>query len=456
MEGEKVVCTFADLIASLRNAIRAFPDIRTGKNTQYDIMDAASGAFSVFFTQCPSFLEHQKLMQERYGLSNAKTLFGMKHIPSNNHIRNLLDTVSPNFLSGVFFGCFTALKHSGDLENYRVSLGKEHADILIALDGTQYFTSETLHCDNCSKKVTDGKQIYAHTMVTPTIVAPGNNKVISLAPECITPQDGDKKQDCELKASKRWLEANASVYRDGGVTLLGDDLYAHEPFCLELLDKGMNFILVCKPESHKTVYEWTKASTKKKTVDRWDGKKHLLYTYKTMEAVPLRNSVKKEEKPLLINFVEVIVTDRKTGKQVYHNAWITNHPIEGQTDQATQTILGTIVDCGRARWKIENENNNTLKTQGYHLEHNFGHGEKYLASLFATMNILAFLFHTMLEFMDEKYQLLRKLLGARKRLFEHIRVLLVHIPATNFEHFLNYMIESLKRPIPIEELQFPV
>ena len=30
--------------------------------------------------------------------------------------------------------------------------------------------------------------------------------------------------------------------------------------------------------------------------------------------------------------------------------------------------------CGRARWKIENESFNTLKNQGYNLEHNFGHG----------------------------------------------------------------------------------
>jgi hypothetical protein len=293
-------------------------------------------------------------------------------------------------------------------------------------------------------------------MVTPTIVAPGKNKVISLMPEFITPQDGDKKQDCELKASKRWLVRDALKYIHEGITTLGDDLYAHEPFCLELLDKGINFIFVCKPESHKTVYEWIKNSTKENTVDRFDGKKHQLYTYKYMEAVPLRDSVKKEDKPLLVNFVEVTVNDRKTGKQTYHNAFITNHPIQGKTDAATKIILNTIVDCGRSRWKIENENNNTLKTQGYHLEHNFGHGEKYLAALFATMNIVAFLFHTMLEFMDGKYQLLRKVLGARKRLFEHIRVLLIHIPATNFEHFLSYMIESLKKPIPIEELKFPV
>lgn len=449
MEARKVVFTFDDMIASLRRAMITFPDLRTGKNTRYEIQDAASGAFSVFFTQCPSFLEHQKLMQQRYGLSNAKTLFGMKDIPSNNHIRNLLDKVSPNLLSGVFTDCFTALKRSGDIDTYRVSLGRNMNDLLIALDGTQYFASDTLHCDNCSKKVKDGKQIYAHTMVTPTIVKPGNNKVISLAPEFITPQDGDKKQDCEIKASKRWLKAYAPVYNYEGITVLGDDLYAHEPFCRDILKNKFNFIFVCKPESHKTVYEWLKESTKEKKLDRFDGKNHQIYTYKYMEGVPLRDIVKKEDKPLLVNFVEVTVTDRKSGEQIYHNAFITNHPLTDET-------MVTIVDCGRARWKIENENNNTLKTQGYHLEHNFGHGENYLASLFATMNILAFLFHTMLEFMDGKYQLLRKVLGARKRLFEHIRVLLIHIPCTNFDHFLTYMIESLKNPIPIEELRFPV
>ncbi len=452
MEAKKVVFTFDDMIASLRSAIGTFPDLRTGKNTRYEIQDAASGAFSVFFTQCPSFLEHQKLMQQRYGLSNAKTLFGMKDIPSNNHIRNLLDKASPNLLSGVFTDCFTALKGSGDLDTYRVSLGRSMNDLLIALDGTQYFNSDTLHCSNCSKKVKDGKQIYAHTMVTPTIVKPGNNKVISLAPSFITPQDGDRKQDCEIKASKRWLKAYAPAYQTEGITILGDDLYAHEPFCRDILENKCNFIFVCKPESHKTVYEWIKESTKEKVIDRFDGKNHQIYTYKYMEAVPLRDG----KDALLVNFVEVTVTDRKSGKQIYHNAFITNHALESKTEKETEGILNIIVDCGRARWKIENENNNTLKTQGYHLEHNFGHGETYLASLFAAMNILAFLFHTMLEFMDEKYQLLRKVLGARKRLFEHIRVLLIHIPCTNFEHFLNYMIESLKNPIPIEKLKFPV
>jgi hypothetical protein len=437
--------TFDAMIASLHSSMRQFPDTRTGKNTQYEVMDAAVGAFSVFFTQCPSFLSHQKLMQERYGLSNAKTLFGMKDIPSDNQIRNLLDQVPPVSLSSVFQDCFQALQTSHHLDTFRVAIEKGKKQLLIALDGTQYFQSDTISCRNCSTKVKDGKEFSSHTVVTPTIVAPGVNKVISLMPEYITSQDGDKKQDCELKASKRWLKTNGNMYGKEAVTILGDDLYAHEPFAQELLGKGLNFIFVCKPDSHKTVYEWVKGITKEKIEDRFDGKKHLIYTYKYAEGVALKDA----KDSLLVNFVEVIVTERITKKQLYHNAFITNHPLTDET-------LPAIVDCGRARWKIENENNNTLKRQGYNLEHNFGHGKKYLASLLATMNILAFLFHTILEFMNEKYQWLREVSGARKRLFESIRVLLIYIPATNFDHFLTFMIESLKHPRPIETLKFPV
>lgn len=440
-----VVFSFDDMIASLRLAMKRFPDLRSGKNTQYEIIDAAAGAFSVFFTQCPSFLSHQKLMEQRYGLSNAKTLFGMQKIPSDNHIRNLLDTVAPELLSPVFTDCFVALQRSGDLDTFRVPLGKNSNDLLIALDGTTYQTSGDISCSNCSKKIRDGETMYAHSVVTPTIVAPKINKVLSLMPEFITPQDGDAKQDSELKASKRWLKSNTLEK----ITILGDDLYAHEPFCRSLLDKGHNFIFVCKPESHKTVYEWINGITKEKVEDRFDGKTHQIYTYKYIEGVPLRESMKKNDEILLVNFVEVTVKDRKTGKQLYHNAFITNHPL-------TEKTIPIIVNCGRARWKVENENNNTLKTQGYHLEHNFGHGKRYLAAILATMNILAFLFHTLLEFMNKKYQLLRKAIGARKHLCNDIRALLKHICFRSFDNLMDFMIESLKKPHDVETLKFPV
>ena len=442
--------SFNDMILSLRSSMEKFPDSRTGKNLQYEMLDAASGAFSMFFTGCPSMLSHQRIMQEKYGMSNARALFGMHDIPSDTHIRDLLDPVSEDYLSPVFSDCLEALKKSGNLKQYHVSLGKKKNDLLVALDGVAYFFSGDVHCNNCSTKLIDGETVYSHSMVTPTIVAPGINKVISLMPSFVIPQDGDKKQDCELKASKRWLSRFVKQYMS--ITILGDDLYAHEPFCLELLHKGYSFLLVCKPESHKTVYEWVKGVATTVVVDRFDGKKHLLYTYQYVEGVPIKN----DKDALHVNFLEVTVTDRKTGNKIYHNAWITNHPIQMPTVDETKERLATLVDSGRARWKIENENNNTLKTQGYHLEHNFGHGKKHLASLFATMNILAFLFHTMLEFTDEKYQWLRKAFGARKRFFEGIRILLIYHPYKSFSSFMTFMIEGLKKPIPIEDLHYPL
>jgi hypothetical protein len=75
-----------------------------------------------------------------------------------------------------------------------------------------------------------------------------------------------------------------------------------------------------------------------------------------------------------------------------------------------------VVEAGRSRWKIENENNNTLKTKGYHFEHNYGHGQRYLSSVLASLILLAFLVHTVLEGIDDQYPLLRQKLPSRQGL----------------------------------------
>jgi hypothetical protein len=419
-----------------------FPDKRHGKNLHYQIIDASSSAFSVFFTQCPSFLSFQRLMQEKLGLSNVTNVFGVKNIPTDNHIRNLLDPVSPDTLTPVFEHCFDALAESGHLESFRVSLTSDTRDLLIALDGTEYHSSEDISCINCSVRTRDGVRRYMHSMVTPTVVRPGKNTVISLPPEFITPQDGAIKQDCEQNASKRWIKKHGKSYVSKHVTILGDDLYCHEPMCKTFRQAGFNFILVCKPESHKTLYEWINGITRKKTKTVWSGKYHQVTTYRYVEGVPLRDA----QNSLLVNYVEVTVTRREDGKRLYHNAFVTNHPVNEDTVEA-------IVLAGRTRWKIENENNNTLKTAGYHLEHNFGHGKNNLSSLLATMNILSFLFHTMLELMNKKYQLLRERLGRRDALFDGIRTLLIYFLFKNFDNLMDFM---LKKPDDPEILKVPV
>lgn len=405
------------------------------------MMDIAAGAFSAFFIQCRSFLAHQRIMQERHGLSNARTLFGIDKIPGDNHIRTTLDDVPAERLNGVFQDCVAALKQSGHLDSFRVEIGER--DLLIALDGTEYFSSQKIHCQNCSTKQRAGDTTYSHGMINPVVVTPGKKQVIALPPEFITPQDGDRKQDCEHKAAKRWLMTHGDEYRSLHVTILGDDLYAHQPMIEQIREAGFNFILVCKPDSHKTLYEWITGITEEKVVRCCIKNQWETWTYRYVSAVPLKDG----DDSLLVNWCEVTVI--RGGKQVYRNAWVTNHRL-------SPTTVVTIVACGRTRWKVENENNNTLKTKGYYLEHNYGHGETHLASLLATMNILAFLFHTMLEFMNKNYRLLRIILGRRDVFFESMRTLVKLLCFSSFDRLLVFTRESLKHPVTLDALTVPI
>ena len=91
------------------------------------------------------------------------------------------------------------------------------------------------------------------------------------------------------------------------------------------------------------------------------------------------------------------------------------------------------------------ENNNTLKTKGYHFEHNFGHGKQYLSNLFATMILLAFLVHTTLDWIDAPYRAVRDSLPSRRTFFEHLRALIHYLPFNDWNHLMQFMI---RRPGP--------
>lgn len=125
---------------------------------------------------------------------------------------------------------------------------------------------------------------------------------------------------------------------------------------------------------------------------------------------------------------------------VYHNAFATPLALNDGN-------VAAIIAAGRGRWNIENENNNTLKTKGYLFEHNDGHGQRHLSSLLASLIILAFLTHTVLEWMDDKYQLLRRKLPSRQRLFNDIRTLTSYLCFNSWEALMDFMLKSFK-PLP--------
>jgi len=429
---------FDQLIGSIRKRMGALHDRRTGKTPQYPMEDIGLSAIAVFYTQCPSFLASQKAMQENKGQSNAQTLFNIGNIPCDNHIRDTLDEVPPDALYPIYDEIFEGLREAGTLTAFQTFGGTT----AIALDGTWYFSSENIHCERCTKiEHSSGPITYYHSAITPVIVAPGQKHAIALRPEFIVPQDGHDKQDCETAAAKRWLDKEAARYLTAlihTVTYMGVDLYAHQPFCRRVLLQRSHFIFTAKPESHKHLYSWLagleqNGELRTVTMRAKDAKGHWEdHVYRYINAVPLAES----DGALKVNWCEVTITG-KHRKTPYHNTWVTDWKIDDEN-------VAGIVATGRCRWKIENENNNTLKTKGYHLEHNFGHGKNHLSSLLAAMNILALLTHTFLSCCDEAYRLIRAKLPTRKTFFDDVRALLRYHCFPSWEAMMDFMMRGLE------------
>jgi hypothetical protein len=430
--------TVSVMIERTGATFRDLPDARKGGNNQrYTMEDAALGAFSVFFTQSPSFLDYQVRMQKERGCNNATALFGMRQIPSAPQIRNLLDPVSPEQVTPLLMETVEGLHHLGGLENHRTLAG----GFAVALDGVEYFSSSAISCPNCSTRTQpNGQTRHFHVAVTPVLVAPGQEAVFPLPPVFVVPQDGHAKQDCERAASGRWLRQWAPRIAPWGVTFLGDDLYCHQPFCEEVRAQGCHFLFVCLPQSHPTLYEWVSDFERHQTIKtwvatRWTGKQRLTDTYRYLNDLPLRDS----SDALLVGWCELTTTDAK-GQVLYRNAWATSHRVTAENVVA-------LVETGRTRWKIENENNNTLKTKGYHFEHNYGHGKQHLSSLLATLIILAYLVHTVLDCLDQRYRAIRAQLPSRQTFFEHLRALVQYFPFQSWDHLFDFMLDALK-PVP--------
>ena len=428
---------FDQLVERLRGIAGQLPDPRTGENLLYTMADIALSAFSVFFVQSPSFLSFQQAMETARGCNNARSLFQIQRIPTDNHIRDILDAVAPDHL----FSLFDDLHQAFDQQGLLAAMRAVEQTRLIALDGTWYFSSQSakIHCPQCSCiRHATGQLTHFHSAITPVIVSPGHRQVVPLRPEFIRPQDGHNKQDCEIVAAKRWLAAHSARYHTGNDTLLGDDLYSRQPFCRQTLLHGYHFFFACKPASHAHLSAWVagllpgEGRHTLKTRVKGRGNRWEHHEYHWANGVPLTE----EEGALKVNWCELIVTDG-AGKELYHNSFITDWELHADN------VAGWVA-AGRARWKIENENNNVLKTKGYHLEHNFGHGKQHLAALLLTMNLLAFGLHTLLEVSDGSYQLIRTKVGARQKFFEHLRTLTTYLHFGTWAALLDFMMQGLE------------
>jgi hypothetical protein len=426
-----VVNALESLIAGLKAVCAGLPDRRKGPrgDGQYTMADIGLSAFSVFFMGSPSFLGHQRALEEGHGRSNCQTLFGMTAIPTDPYIRLMLDGAPPAAFDPLFF---ETIAIEGVLDPFRRLGGRT----LIALDGTEYFCSRKIHCARCStRKRSDGGTEYFHAFLGASIVAPGHQQVLPLPPEFIAPQDGAEKQDCERNAAKRWLARHGSAVTPYRPVFLGDDLFACQPIAVAVRQAGGNFIFTCKPASHPTIAGYLDGAEleEHRTTVVVRGKRTTT-VYRWLSAVPMRDT----RDALNVNWFSVEIRNNK-GKRTYYNSFVTDLPVAAAS-------VADLAACGRSRWKIENETFNVLKTNGYNLEHNFGHGKETLASVLVVLNLLAFAFHTAARLAVLAWREAVVARRAKYRFFEHLRTVTAYIVFETWDHLLRSIAAAAVRP----------
>jgi hypothetical protein len=297
---------------------------------------------------------------------------------------------------------------------------------LIAIDGSQYFSSEKINCPSClTYKGTKRKTRYSHQILQAVMIHPGMRQVLPLAPEYIVNTDGNDKNDCERSAGKRLVATIRTTHPKLKIMITGDGLYSNQPFIDALKSSKMSFVLVAKPTDHKVLFQWVEE------LDGLSGVEHLQFTdqkgrhhhYRWVNQVPLNGGHNADQ----VNFFEYwLKVDEKV---TYHNSWVTDQSV-------TKQNVVELVNAGRARWKIENETFNTLKNQGYHIEHNFGHGQQYLSNNFFVLNLLAFYIHQILELCDKGYQYCRSKFSSRKEYWNILRAAIRIMLFSDYEHLL--------------------
>jgi hypothetical protein len=423
------------LLEALRGCLDRFPDKRRGINTTYGMGDVGMAAFSVFFMQSPSFLAHQRHFEQGHGRSNCASLFGIAKIPSDNHIRDLLDPAAPDLLHPIFAETIQQLRQiDGGLDVFRRLEGR----VLIALDGTEYHCSKKIHCAQCSTR-SRGKAgtDYYHALLAATLVAPGHDKVIPLEPEFIVPQDGTEKQDGETMAAKRWLTTHGTRYAPLEPVYLGDDLFSRQPLCQAVKEAGGHFIFVCKPASHPLIHQYLTGialPVLEQTVKR--GKQRFVHRYRWLADVPLRDG----RDAMAVNWFEIEIIN-PNGETTYRNSFVTDLSVSPDN-------VSEFAACGRARWKIENETFNVLKNKGYNLEHSFGHGKQNLAAILVSLNLLAFAIHTVCDLGDELWRNARAKLGPRYNFFSKLTAITIYLIFPSWDDLLLTLAFAKPPPIP--------
>ena len=403
------------LLREVRASFNRIEDTVAGRGL--NLTDCLMSGLAIFGLKYASLLQFERDARGKALIrSNLKSLYAVGRAPSDTTLRERLDEVDPHGLRRAFKRVLAALQRGGGLEGF-TCLGGHY---LLSVDGTGYFSSSKVHCDHCCRKRhRDGRITYYHQLLGAVLVHPRQREVFPLAPEPIVKGDGARKNDCERNAAKRLLKDMRREHPHLKLAVVEDGLASNGPHIELLKQLDMRFILGAKPGDHAHLFQWVEATPATKVVEivDTDGVRHR---FRYLNGAPLNDA----NFELEVNFLEYWEF-KPNGKQ-RHFSWVTDLPIDNSN-------VMDLMRAGRARWRIENETFNTLKNQGYRFEHNFGHGEKHLATVFAYLMMLAFLIDQIQQRCCRLFQAAQAKAGRPRYFWEQLRALFLQLFIPDWE-----------------------
>ena len=409
------------------------PDDRPA-DTDIALSDVLMSAFAMFSLKAPSLLAFDKERAE----GNLPTIYGIQRVPCDTYMRERLDPISPKGLRPVFTSIFRQLQRGKALEAMQFLDGH----YLLALDGTEYFSSQTIHCAACLHRVhRNGSITYAHQMLGAALIHPDQRAVIPLMPEPIMNCDGTDKNDCERNAAKRFVAKLRHDHPHLKFIVTEDSLSSNAPHIETLQDYDLHYILGVKEGDHTYLFQQGQAAEHAGRVsyyERHDRAARVVHRFRFINQMPLNAS----NADVRVNFIEYWEIGQT---KVQHFSWVTDLRV-------SQRNVYQLMRGGRARWKIENETFNTLKNQGYHFEHNYGHGEQHLSVVFALLMMLAFLVDQAQQLWCALFQAVWAKLGSKRMLWERMRALFYDYAFASMRQLFEALWYGFKKSSPLVTL----
>lgn len=423
---------FTSLRKKLSETFQAIPDWRQPKKVNHSIHDALMSGFACMHFQDPSLLQFQIRMQEDQHRNNLETLFGVKSIPKETQMRDIIEEVDSEYFRSIFNDYYLRLQRGKHLEQYQLFPGLYYFPI----DGSEFFSSKEIHCEQCLVKMHAGEsKTYSHQVLQGGIMHPNMSEVIPFMPEQICNSDGGTKQDCEMNAAKRLITKLRCDHPQLGLIIGGDALFSRQPIIEEVLSKNMHYIFAAKPTDHKYLMEWLSVYDHLEEFQFIDDKGRV-HIYEWMNTVPLNG----REDTITVNFFRCRIIGRNKQEKeeiLYTNSWVTDILISSEN-------IKQLVMAGRCRWKNENECFNVMKNHGYYMDRNYGHGKKNLCYNFYLLTLLAFFIHQIFELTDDLYQGCRKKCGSKKHLWEKLRSYIEILIFDTWEQLLDFILKPKK------------